>query len=190
MAKPQRLGTVAKPKPKPKVAAEKERKAPAKTSPPSHPPYLQMVMEAIVALKERTGSSSQAIANFIQAEYGGGLPPNFKKMLSLQLKKLQKSEKLTRVKNSYKLAPSAKAVVKAKNLKITEASKSRASPNLAKDEEWGLEKEEEWGLEKKKGAKSKRLSQVKSPNSLKVLTPKKSPKSIRARRPVTKKVKA
>lgn len=64
----------------------------------------QMIKEAITSLKDRTGSSQPAIANFIEEKYWGALPPNFKKLLSVQTKKFAKSEKLVKVKNSLKIA--------------------------------------------------------------------------------------
>ncbi|KAK4406966.1 Histone H1 [Sesamum angolense] len=59
-----------------------------------HPPYIQMISEAITTMKDRTGSSQPAIAKFIEENYTKLLPPNFKKILSIQLKRFVKSEKL------------------------------------------------------------------------------------------------
>lgn len=76
-----------------------------------------MINEAIMALKERTGSSQIAIAKFIQGKQNPNLPANFKKLLLIQLKKLVASGKLVKVKNSFKLPPkttNVKAPVKAK----------------------------------------------------------------------------
>ncbi|XP_076954740.1 histone H1-like [Bidens hawaiensis] len=95
------------------VAVEKPKKvkkAPAKAKPrtPSlHPPYFEMIKEALVTLKERTGSSQYAIAKFIE-ENQKHLPANFKKVLLTQLKKLVAAGKLVKVKASYKF-PAAKA---------------------------------------------------------------------------------
>ncbi|KAL0420087.1 UNVERIFIED_CONTAM: Histone H1 [Sesamum radiatum] len=69
-----------------------------------HPPYIQMISEAITTMKDRTGSSQPAIAKFIEENYTKLLPPNFKKILSIQLKRFVKSEKLVKVKNSYKVS--------------------------------------------------------------------------------------
>lgn len=62
-----------------------------------------MIQEAIVSLKERTGSSQYAISKFIEEKQKENLAPNFKKLLLVQLKKLVASGKLTKVKNSFKL---------------------------------------------------------------------------------------
>nr|GLL43620.1 histone H1-like [Ipomoea trifida] len=93
-------------------AAAKPKKAAAAKKPRAHPPYVEMISEAIAALKERTGSSQVAIAKFIE-EKQKELPPNFRKLLLVQLKKLVASGKLTKVKNSFKLAGTAKTAVAA-----------------------------------------------------------------------------
>lgn len=71
-----------------------------------------MVVEAIGALKERTGSSQYAIAKYLEDKYNTGLPPNFKKTLSTQLRNLSKAEKLVKVKNSFKLSNELKKTSK------------------------------------------------------------------------------
>ena len=63
-----------------------------------------MIGDAILSLKDRTGSSQQAIAKFIEDQYKSLLPPNVKKTLSIQLKMFVKSEKLVKIKNSYKIS--------------------------------------------------------------------------------------
>ncbi|XP_057475800.1 histone H1-like [Actinidia eriantha] len=84
-------------------------KKPSGTKQPrAHTPYVELIKEAIVALKERTGSSQYAIAKFIEEKQKSHLPANFKKHLLVQLKKLVASGKLVKVKNSFKLAVVAK----------------------------------------------------------------------------------
>ncbi|XP_027937528.1 histone H1-like [Vigna unguiculata] len=102
-----------------------------------HPPYFQMISDAITSLKERTGSSQPAIAKFVEEKHGKVLPPIFRKLLSVQLKSLVKSEKLYKVKNSYKLSS-------------PQSEKPKTAPK-----------------EKKVAEKTKRLSQVKTPEALK-----------------------
>ncbi|XP_051184336.1 uncharacterized protein [Lolium perenne] len=110
LAKPAAAAT----KPKPSAAKPKTAAAGA-----SHPPYFEMIKEAIAALKDRTGSSSVAIAKFIDEKHGKSLPANFKKILSVQLRGSAAKGKLVKVKASYKLSdaakkdsPKAKAAVK------------------------------------------------------------------------------
>ncbi|RCV35042.1 hypothetical protein SEVIR_7G219100v4 [Setaria viridis] len=95
--------TAAAPKPKPAAAKPKAAAAGA-----SHPPYFEMIKEAITALKERTGSSSHAIAKYMEDKHGASLPANYKKMLSIQLRGFAAKGKLVKVKASYKLSDAAK----------------------------------------------------------------------------------
>eukprot|EP00793_Prasinoderma_coloniale_P005887 PRCOL_00004361-RA len=64
----------------------------------AHPPYAVMVRAAILALKERTGSSSPAIFKYISANYSGV----DKKIMSTQLKNMVAQGKLVKVKASFK----------------------------------------------------------------------------------------
>ncbi|CAN6240571.1 unnamed protein product [Urochloa humidicola] len=96
--------TAAAPKPKP-AAAKPKASAGAGAS---HPPYFEMIKEAITALKERTGSSSHAIAKYMEDKHGASLPANYKKMLSIQLRGFAAKGKLVKVKASYKLSDAAK----------------------------------------------------------------------------------
>ncbi|KAJ6313285.1 hypothetical protein OIU77_014734 [Salix suchowensis] len=77
--------------------------------PKAYPTYQEMIKEALVALKERTGSSQIAIAKFIEEKQKSNLPANFKKLLLVQLKKLVANGKLVKVKNSFKLPPKSTA---------------------------------------------------------------------------------
>ncbi|CAM6089381.1 unnamed protein product [Calypogeia fissa] len=83
-------------------------------APAACPSYLVMIKEAIGSLKERTGSSHYAIAKYLEDKYKSALHPNFKKALSIQLKKLAKSGKLTKVKKSFKLSEELKKELKPK----------------------------------------------------------------------------
>ncbi|CAH1413646.1 unnamed protein product [Lactuca virosa] len=108
-----------------KAKTPKEKKAKtAKTA--SHPPYFQMIKEALLALKEKGGSSPHAIAKYMEDKHKAVLPENFKKMLTLQLKNSASKGKLTKVKASYKLSESGKkekALAAAGGKKPTAASK-------------------------------------------------------------------
>merc|ERR1712157_314262 len=103
-----------------------------KVAGPAHPPYEKMVKAALVALKDRTGSSTQAIAKYMKANYD--LPENFAKSLSRFLKKYVESGKLVKVKASYKLGslktepkPKKKKVAKKKAPKKTTAPKKKVA---------------------------------------------------------------
>ncbi|KAJ0982404.1 hypothetical protein J5N97_010659 [Dioscorea zingiberensis] len=98
------------------ATAAKPAKATAPRKPrtaPSHPPYLEMIGEAISTLKERTGSSQYAIGKFIEDKHKNKLPPNFHKVLLVQLRKFTASGKLTKIKNSYKLPSASKTATAA-----------------------------------------------------------------------------
>jgi histone H1/5 len=102
-------------------------------APPAHPTYEVMVKAAIVSLKERSGSSTQAIAKYLAATYT--LPDGWKKVLATQVKNLLKSEKLLKVKNSFKLGEALKKAPKKvvkKKAKVVKKKvvkkKAKASP--------------------------------------------------------------
>ena len=117
-----------------------------------------MICEAISILKDRTGSSQPAIAKFIEDRHNKMLPPNFKKLLSVQLKKFVKSEKLVKVKNSYKISSTEKLKLA---IKETPKEKGTAKTNASTPKEKAAKKVSE------KSVKTKRLSQVKTPEALK-----------------------
>ena len=50
------------------------------------------------------GASASSSCKYVEEKHGAKLPPNFCKLLAGQLKKLAAAGKLTRVKNSFKLA--------------------------------------------------------------------------------------
>ena len=56
----------------PAVAVPKVKKAAKPKKPASHPKYSEMIAAALGALKERSGSSRQAILKYIQANYKCG----------------------------------------------------------------------------------------------------------------------
>ncbi|XP_065853046.1 histone H1 [Euphorbia lathyris] len=90
---------------KPRAAREKKPKQP-KTA--SHPPYFQMIKEAVTALNEKSGSSPYAIAKYMEEKHKAVLPANFKKILGLQLKNSAARGKLIKIKASYKLSETGK----------------------------------------------------------------------------------
>ncbi|XXG73289.1 hypothetical protein AAC387_Pa07g2235 [Persea americana] len=69
----------------PAVAETQPQKPPKEKKPkegPSHPPYFQMIKEALVALQEKSGSSSYAIAKYMEEKHKAVLPANYKNMMS------------------------------------------------------------------------------------------------------------
>ncbi|KAL0459736.1 UNVERIFIED_CONTAM: Histone H1-I [Sesamum latifolium] len=130
-----------------------------------HPPYIQMISEAITTMKDRTGSSQPAIAKFIEENYTKLLPPNFKKILSIQLKRFVKSEKLVKVKNSYKVS----AAEKTKKSSVSAQKKASTVPKKETANKSTVVRNAE--TKATVGKKTKRLSQVKTPEVLKKTRP-------------------
>ncbi|GER44338.1 histone H1 [Striga asiatica] len=121
--------------------------------PSSHPPYFHMISEAIITMKDRTGSSQPAIAKFVEDNYSKSLPTNFRKILSVQLKRLVRSEKISKVKGSYKIPAAAKTSIPPKKTGTAAGKK----PAIRKS---AVEKTT-------KKNKTKRLSEVKTPEAVK-----------------------
>ncbi|XP_074576727.1 single myb histone 2-like [Curcuma longa] len=64
-----------------------------------------LIMEAIVNLKEPTGSNKTAISSYIEDQYWP--PTDFKELLSEKLKTLTASGRLIKVKRKYRIAPTS-----------------------------------------------------------------------------------
>ncbi|CAN6482557.1 unnamed protein product [Victoria cruziana] len=122
-----------------KPHVEKKAKVPKGKKPkeakpaPAHPPYFQMIKEAIVALQEKSGSSAYAIAKHMELKYQAVLPANYKKMLALQLKHAAVRGKLVKVKASFKLAdlPKKKAPAKKRAAVAVAAAEPKATRKRA-----------------------------------------------------------
>ena len=130
------------------VATPKAKKPAAKAA--AHPPYKNMVVAAIAALKSRGGSSRQAIAKYIQANFKDikNLNVSLKKaLLSLQKEKTIEATKGSGAAGSYKLVkkpvekkpkkkvvkkPAKKVVKKKPAAKKPATKKPKASPKKAK----------------------------------------------------------
>ncbi|RWR80945.1 histone H1.2-like protein [Cinnamomum micranthum f. kanehirae] len=152
----------------------------------SHPPYSQMICDAIVALKERTGSSQYAISKFIEEKHKANLPPNFKKTLLSQLKRLVAAEKLVKIKNSFKISTSssAPAAVKPKpKPKATAATKLKPAA-AAKPKKAALAKPKP--KPKQRPVKAAKSATKASPGKKMKMVKAKKPKSIKS--PVKKAV--
>merc|ERR1712050_348750 len=98
------------------VSAKPAKKAAAK-KPAEHPKYIEMISSAITALKERSGSSRQAIVKYIKAHYKVG--DNVGTHVKLALKRGVVSGLLSQVKGagasgSFKLVKKAEQKKKAK----------------------------------------------------------------------------
>ncbi|XP_058179807.1 histone H1 [Rhododendron vialii] len=153
---------------KPKVPKEKKARAP-KTA--SHPPYFQMIKDALLSLNEKTGSSTYAIAKYMEEKLKPVLPANFRKTLGLQLKNSVAKGKLIKIRASYKLSEAGKKengtgkTPKA----ITEAKKPKRAAVVPKGR----------GTEKRKAETVKKTGPKKTRKSAAAVKPK-QPKSIKS----------
>ncbi|KAL6069743.1 Prenyltransferase and squalene oxidase repeat protein [Balamuthia mandrillaris] len=108
-------------------------RAPAKTTGKAHPGYEEMITQALVHYNDKTGSSVPAITKYLRQEYSD-LPESFERNLKLQLKRLVDSEKLVKVKASYRLSPKLRAQLKKKDKKPAATKKrSRSKSPSATD---------------------------------------------------------
>lgn len=105
----------------------KKKAAPKK--PAEHPKYIDMIVAAIVALKERTGSSRQAIVKYIKANYKVG--DNADVHVKMALKRGVASGALSQPKGTG-ASGSFKVVKKAEPKKKPAAKKPAAKKPAAK----------------------------------------------------------
>ncbi|XP_076949794.1 uncharacterized protein LOC143622571 [Bidens hawaiensis] len=78
---------------------------PAVTTPTqTHPPYPEMITATITALKDKDGSSRQAISKYIEKHFAN-LPPTHSTLLTHHLKRLKNLGQLVMVKHSYMIPP-------------------------------------------------------------------------------------
>ncbi|CAN1190539.1 Histone H1 [Linum perenne] len=91
----------------PPVVVENKKK-PRSPKTASHPPYFQMIKEALMGLDEKSGSSPYAIAKYMEEKHKAVLPANFRKILAVQLKNSAAKGKLIKIRASYKLTESVK----------------------------------------------------------------------------------
>ena len=111
-----------------KSPSKKKPAAPKK--PAEHPPYLEMIKAAIAALKERNGSSRQAIEKYIKANYKVGEVGSHLKMA---LKRGATSGKLIHTKGvgasgSFKVAKEEKKEKKPAKKPAAKPKKPAAKP--------------------------------------------------------------
>ena len=147
----------------PAKKAEKKKAAPKK--PADHPKYSEMIAAAITALKERTGSSRQAIVKYISANYKVG--DSAGTHVKLALKRGVASGALKQVKGAG-ASGSFKNVEKAKPKAKKPAAKKPAAKKV-----------------KKPAAAAKKPAAKKTPKKAKKPAAKKTPK--KTKKPAAKK---
>lgn len=183
MAEPAPADTAeTEPKPAdPKPVKEKKPRAPRKKkTTPTHPPYFEMIKEAITALNDNTGSSPYAIAKFMEEHHKDELPANYKKVLATQLKNFTAKGKLVKIRASFKLK---EAEVSKKNKKPmtkeiskipTKARSKRKAPTVMSAET----KKKNARQSRAKKAKKAALRKPKQPKSIKSGASKKANKAV------------
>merc|ERR1712117_940770 len=136
------MGTPKAPKARPNGPMTKKAAKPK--APAAHPPYIAMVKAAIAALKERNGSSRQAIVKYVMANYKVGndqKPVNSRVKMALRNGSakgvLKHHGKGAGANGSFKVAEKAakatkKPAAKKASPKKKTAAKKAASPKKAK----------------------------------------------------------
>lgn len=170
------MSDVASPEKKEKKVAAKKK--PAAKKPADHPKYVEMIEAAIGSLKERKGSSRQAILKYVQANYkvGDGASTHVK----LALKRGVASSALKQIKGtgasgSFKLAEKVKKAPAKKAAAKKPAAKKAKKP-AAKS------KVKKAATPKKKAAKKTPKKAAKKPAAKKP-----APKKPAAKKPAVKK---
>ena len=155
----------------------------------SHPPYASMVKAAVCALKERNGSSRQAILKYIMAHYNLGsdskaVNSRLKVALRSGIKKgtLKHHGKATGANGSFKMAEKAKAAKPKAKKPAKKAAKKKSSPKKKKAAP-------KPSGDAKKSPKKKAAKKAKKPAAKKAKTPKKTvaKKPKAAKKPAAKK---
>lgn len=154
------------------VKAEKKKVA-APKKPAEHPKYIDMIVAAVTALKDRQGSSRQAIVKYISANYKVG--DNAAVHIKLALKRGVVSGALVQPKGtgaSGRFKVVKKAEPKKKAPKKPAVKKPAAKKSTPK---------------KKPAAKKATPKKTKKPASAKKTSAKKAPKKPAAKKPAAKK---
>ena len=164
--------------------APKKKAAPKK--PAEHPKYIEMIVAAITALKERNGSSRQAILKYINANYKVG--DNASVHLKLALKRGVTSGALSQPKGTG-ASGSFKVVKKAEPKKKKPAAKKPAAKKPAAKKP-AAKKASKSTPKKKTAAKKstpKKKAAPKKKSSAKKPAAKKAAKKPAAKKPAAKK---
>merc|ERR1712080_150470 len=117
---------------------EAAKKAKKTKAPAAHPKYSVMIPAAIAGLKDRSGSSRQAILKWIKANYRGVDHPQAGQHLNMALKAGVKKGTLKMARasgkgaGSFKLGEKPKAAKKAKKPKAAKKKPAKKAPKAKK----------------------------------------------------------
>merc|ERR1712226_1349161 len=166
--------------------APKKKAASKPKVPPAHPKYSEMIKQAVSALKERGGSSRQAIQKYICKNFKVGSDESkVNTHLKLALRAGVKNNSLKHAKGSgasgsFKLGEAAKKVAKPKKAKKPKAAK----PKKAKTPKKKAAKPKKAKSHKKAKSPAKK---AKAAKPKKAKTPKKAAAKPKAKKPAAKK---
>ena len=159
-------------------ASPKKKSAPAK--PADHPKYSEMIMAAIAALKERTGSSRQAITKYITSNYK--VKDNADTHIKAALRKGVKDGKLNQTKGTG-ASGSFKIVKQAEKPKVKKPVKKKPAPKKKVAKKAAPKKK----VASKKPAKKAAKKATKKPAAKKPAAKKPAAKKPAAKKPAAKK---
>lgn len=125
---------------------------------------MKMIKEALMALKEKNGSSPYAIAKQIEEKHKSVLPENFRKTLSLQLKNSVAKGKLVKIRASYKLTDTTTRTTRQQKKTMTRSSSRRPKKKTV-----SVNKPEVATKKKRKAKKPRQPKSIKSPAGKKAL---------------------
>ena len=181
------------------AASPKKARKPAAKKTASHPPYANMVASAVSALKERNGSSRQAILKYIMANYNLGsdsakVNSHLKVALRNGIKKgsLKHHGKSTGANGSFKVAEKVKAAKAKKPAKAKKAA-AKKSPKKTSPKKKAAPKPSGDAKKKSPAKKAAKKPAKKAAAPKKAKTPKKpkaaakKPKAAAAKKPAAKK---
>jgi hypothetical protein len=158
----------------------KKKSAPKK--PAEHPKYIDMIKAAILALKERTGSSRQAIVKYIKANYKVG--ENADVHTKLALKRGVVSGELSQPKGTG-ASGSFKVIAKKTEVKKKPVAKKPAAKKAPAKK--STPKKKPAAKKSAKGTPKKKTASKKKPASAKKPAAKKAAKKPAAKKPAAKK---
>jgi hypothetical protein len=163
--------------------AKKAPKTPAVK--PEHPAYAVMIAAAIKGLKERAGSSRQAILKYILANYKVTDATKAQTRAKLAIRKMLEAKTLLPVKGSFKL-PKEEKVAKPKKVVKKPAAKKAKKPAAKKAKKPAAKAKKPAAAAAKKPAAKKPAA--KKPAAKKPVAKKPAAKKPAAKKPAAKKV--
>ena len=165
-------------------------KKPAAKKPAEHPKYIDMVKAGIAALKERNGSSRQAIGKYITAQYKVGEKINFhlnKALKSGVTAGVLLQKKGTGASGSFKLAEVKAAKKAAKPKKAAAKAKKPAAKKVKKTPKKAPKKKAAKSSPKKAAKKAVKKPAAKKAPAKKPAAKKAPAKKAAAKKPAAKK---